>query len=78
MGANFVRMCLIPEFGSTYNLACIIGMGKACELVFTARIIDAQEAKEIGLVNKVVPDEELKKATYEMATTIAKLPPTAI
>jgi len=78
MGANFARMCLIPEFGSTYNLARIVGMGKACELVFTARIIDAQEAKEIGLVNKVVPDEELKKATYEMATTIAKLPPTAI
>lgn len=78
MGANFARMCLIPEFGSTCNLARIVDMGKACELVFTARIVDAQEAKEIGLVNKVVSDEELKKATYEMATTIAKLPPTAI
>jgi len=78
LGAIFARMGLIPEFGSTYNLARIVGIGKACELVFTARIIDATEAKEIGLVNKLVPAEELKQATREMATTIAKLPPFAV
>ena len=40
-------------------------------------MIDAREAKEIGLVNQVVPADELAKATYEMASSIAKLPPLA-
>ena len=78
LGAIFARMGLIPEYGSTYNLARIVGIAKACELVFTARIIDAAEAKEIGLVNQLVPAEELNQATTEMASTIAKLPPFAI
>jgi len=78
LGFIFARMGLIPEYGSTYNLSRIVGITKACELVFTTRIIDAAEAKEIGLVNQVVPAEELKQATREMANTIAKLPPFAI
>jgi len=78
LGAVFTRIGIIPEYGSTYTLSRIIGIAKACELVFTGRIIDAAEAKEIGLVNHVVPADKLKEATREMATTIAKLPPFAI
>jgi enoyl-CoA hydratase/carnithine racemase len=77
-GAVFARIGLIPEFGSTYMLSRIVGIAKACELVFTARIIDAAEAKEIGLVNQVVVADELKQATKEMASAIAKLPPFGI
>lgn len=78
MGAIFARMGITPEYGSTYTLARIVGIAKACELVLTARIIDAKEALEIGLVNHVYPAAELKAATWEMARTIANLPPFAI
>ncbi len=74
----FARVGLIPEFGSTYLLPRLVGMGKACELLFTARMIDAKEAKEIGLVNQVVPHGELSQATYEMAKSITKLAPLSI
>jgi len=74
----FARLGIAPELGSTYFLPRLIGIGKACELVFTARMIDAKEAKEIGLVNQVVPANELTKATYEMANNIAKLAPLSI
>lgn len=77
-GLAFSRVGLMPEFGSTYFLPRLVGLGKACELVFTARNIDAWEAKEIGLVNQVVPPAELKKATFEMARTITKMAPLAI
>jgi len=78
MGGVFLRVGLIPEFGSTYNLPRLVGIAKACELIFTAKIIAATEAKEIGLVNQVVPAPELKAATYEMARTIAQMPPLAV
>ena len=71
-------MGLAPEFGSTYFLSRIVGIAKACELVFTGKMIDAREAKEIGLVNQVVPAGELSQTTYEMASTIAKMPPLAM
>ena len=74
----FPRMGIIVEFGSSYFLSRLIGIGKACELAFTAKMIDAKEAKEIGLVNQVVPAEELSKITYEMASSIAKLAPLAM
>lgn len=74
----FARVGLAPEFGSSYFLPRLVGIGKACELVFTAKMIDAKEAKEIGLINEVVPADELKKATYELASSIAKLAPIAL
>ena len=74
----FTRVGVSPEFGSTYFLPRLVGMGKACELVFTAKMIDAKEAKELGLVNQVVPADELTKNTYEMAGSIAKLAPLAM
>ena len=63
--------------GSSYFLSRVVGIGKACELVFTGRMIDAKEAKEIGLVNQVVPADELIETTYEMASNIIKSAPLA-
>ncbi|MFA4837380.1 MAG: enoyl-CoA hydratase-related protein [Dehalococcoidia bacterium] len=77
-GLAFTRMGLLPEWGSTYYLPRLIGLAKACELVFTARMVEAQEAKEIGLVNQVVPADKLKQATYDMAGIIAGLAPKAM
>jgi len=56
----------------------LVGVAKALELLFTGKIIDAKEAKEIGLVNQVVPADELKTATLEMARGIVKAPPISI
>ena len=70
----FVRLGLTPEFGSSYHLPRLIGYGKAAELVFTARTIDAQEALRIGLVNRVVAPEELLPEAEKMAAEIARLP----
>ncbi len=75
LGGVFLRVGLTPEFGSTYNLVRLVGLAKACELVFTAKIVTAQEALQIGLVNQVVPHDQLMPATVEMARTIASLPP---
>jgi len=74
----FTRLGICTELGSTYLLPRLIGMGKASELLLTSKMIDAKEAKEIGLVNQVVPASELEKTTYEMASSIAKLPPLAV
>lgn len=73
-GFIFARVGLIPEFGSTFFLTRIVGLAKAKELVFTTRIIDAQEALSIGLVNKVVPHDKLMEETTDMASTIARGP----
>ncbi len=78
MGAIFSRMGLIPEFGSTYNLPQIVGIAKACELVFTGKIIEADEAERIGLVNQVVPHDDLQTVTMDLARSIAQGPPLAI
>ena len=78
MGAPFARVGLTPEFGSTYNLPRLIGIAKACELMFTGDIIDAQQMKEIGLVNEVVPDAELEQFSRKMAKKIVQAPSISI
>jgi 2-(1,2-epoxy-1,2-dihydrophenyl)acetyl-CoA isomerase len=76
--AAYALVAVPPEIGSSYILPRLIGLGKAFELVFTGKRIDAYEAEKIGLVNKVVPEDHLQKEVREIATAIASLPPFAI
>ena len=62
---------IIPGFGGTQRLARLVGMGRAKEMIFTCDNIDANEAYRIGLVNKVVPTEELIPTAKKMASKIA-------
>jgi 2-(1,2-epoxy-1,2-dihydrophenyl)acetyl-CoA isomerase len=78
MGLGFVRIGVLPGDGATYYLPRLVGFGKACELAFTSRIIDADEARDIGMVNQVVADDKLKAVTYEMAKTLIEAPPIAL
>jgi 2-(1,2-epoxy-1,2-dihydrophenyl)acetyl-CoA isomerase len=73
----FLRVGIAPEFGSTYFLPRLIGVSKALELLYTNRPVDAQEAKEIGLVNQVVSPDKLKEKTLKLAEKIAEGPPIA-
>lgn len=62
---------ITPGFGGTQRLPRIVGSSKAKELIFTAETIGAEEALRIGLVSKIVPDEELMDSALAMANKIA-------
>lgn len=70
----FVKLGLIPDSGGQYLLNRIIGVTKATELVMTGRPVKADEALAIGLVNKVIPAEELKEETKKLAKKLANGP----
>jgi enoyl-CoA hydratase/carnithine racemase len=74
----FTQLGQTPEAFSTYYLPRLIGLGKAFELWFTSRWIEAKEALEIGLVNKVVPADKLMESAFEMAEKIAGNAPVAL
>lgn len=74
----FARVGLVPDLGGLYLLGRVIGINKAKELCFTARKVSAEEAKELGIVNHVVPHDELMSKAREIASTIAAGSPTAM
>lgn len=78
LGLPEVTLGLIPGYGGTQRLPKLIGKSWTNELIFSAKMISAQKAKEIGLVNEVFPAEELINKSMELATLIAKNSPLAI
>jgi enoyl-CoA hydratase/carnithine racemase len=61
-----VRFGIIPDVGGSTRLPAVVGLGRAKELIMTARMIDGAEAERIGLVNRVVAPEELEQATQAL------------
>ena len=74
----FVRIGLVPDSGSHWFLPRLVGMARAFEYAATGRDITADEALQAGLANRVVPPDQLEKATMELATQFAKAPTKAI
>ncbi|MCG8577534.1 MAG: enoyl-CoA hydratase-related protein [Flavobacteriales bacterium] len=78
MGLPEVSLGVIPGYGGTQRLAQLVGRGKAMEMVCTAGMISAEEAKAWGLVNHVVSPEELLPLAEKIASKIGKNSPNAI
>ena len=74
-GQVFSKVGLIPDGGGSYFLPRLVGLAKAKELVFTADLIDAEEALRIGLVNRVVPGDRLLAEAEELIGKIVAGPP---
>jgi enoyl-CoA hydratase len=78
LGQPEINLGILPAGGGTQQLTKIVGLPKAKELILTGDIIDAREAEKIGLVNHVVPHDELKPRVMELAKKIASKPPVAV
>jgi enoyl-CoA hydratase/carnithine racemase len=71
LGQPEINLGIIPGFGGTQRLSRLVGKAKATEWILTGDMINAQEAKALGLVNKVVPDGEVLKQAQNLAKKIA-------
>jgi enoyl-CoA hydratase len=77
-GQPEINLGIIPGGGGTQRLAHLVGESKAMEMILTGEMIDAQTALQIGLVNRVVPHEELSQKTLELAEKMAEKSPVAL
>jgi enoyl-CoA hydratase len=77
-GQPEINLGIIPGGGGTQRLARLVGESKAMELILTGEMIDAQTALALGLVNRVVPHEELEAKTMELANLVAAKSPVAL
>lgn len=77
-GVAWLRRGQIPASATTWLLPRIVGMGRAAEIIFTARDVFAEEAERIGILNKLVPPEKLEEETLALAQTLADGAPISI
>lgn len=78
LGAVFVRRGVLPESGGCWYLPRLIGWARAAEVAFLGDVIDAQRALELGLVNRVVPDDSLMEEALAWARRIASNAPLSV
>jgi enoyl-CoA hydratase/carnithine racemase len=74
----FTRRGVHPDWGGIYFLPRLVGYAKAAELIFSGEVIDAQEAYKLGMVNKIVPHDQLLEEARNMAERMAKNAPIPI
>jgi enoyl-CoA hydratase/carnithine racemase len=72
LGLTEMTLGIIPGGGRTQRLPRLIGRGKALELILTGKRIDAHEALRLGLVEQVVPHDQLMVAVEELAQTLSR------
>ncbi len=68
---SFVKLSVVPDFGSAYFLVHRVGLARAKELALTGRIVEPEEAMRIGLINRVVPHEEIAGEVMKLAVKMA-------
>ncbi|MEQ1887960.1 MAG: enoyl-CoA hydratase/isomerase family protein [Alphaproteobacteria bacterium] len=78
LSCNFTQLGFHPGFGLTYTLPTLIGQQKAWNMMYTGRRVKAEEALEMGLVDRLVPADKLRAAAHEMALEIASAGPLAV
>jgi len=78
LGQTEINLGLIPGWGGTQRLPRFVGKGIAKEMIFTGKRIDAKTAERLGLVNAVVPADQLMAKVKELALELASKPPIAI
>jgi enoyl-CoA hydratase len=78
LGLNFVTLGLHPGMGGSFLLPRLVGVARAADLILTGRLVEATEAREIGLVSEVVPAERLLPRARELASVIARNAPIAV
>jgi len=74
----FTRIGIAPGSGGAWLLPRVVGLPKACELIFTGDFVEAEEAYQIGLLNRLVPADRLEEETMALAQRIAQGPPIAL
>lgn len=75
---SYINVGMIAGDGGTYFLTRLVGTARALEMFWTGRAVSAEEAREMGFVNRVVPDEDLARETTELARQIAGQPQDAV
>jgi enoyl-CoA hydratase len=78
LGQPEVKLGIIPGYGGTQRLPRLVGKGRALDLILTARMVDAQEALAMGLVNRVVPADQLLPETERLLREILSMGPLAV
>jgi enoyl-CoA hydratase len=74
-GQSEINVGIIPGVGGTQRLPRLVGAKKAKELIFTGDLIDANEAERLGIVNRIVPQQDLMKTVEELAANLASKSP---